>query len=86
MEVILLRKFERQFEKLPKKIQKKFKERLGLFIEDRHHPQLRIHKLHGKDEGLTSMNITGDYRAVFEWEKETLTFHKIGTHHTLYGR
>ena len=85
MKVILITSCAKQYERLPLNIQKKFDERLLLFQKDPRDPLLRIHKLKGEKKPLKSMNITGDYRALFTQEdKDTITFHEIGTHSQLY--
>ena len=85
MDVVFGKKFKKQYKKLPQEIQDKFDERLDLF---RHNPQsrlLNIHKLRGRGECLFSMNVTGNYRALFLWEgAKSVQFRKIGTHSQLY--
>ena len=78
------KKFRRQYEKLPAKIQKKFDERIVLFRSDPSDRRLNVHRLHGKKRKFRSINITGDYRALFLWEGDVVTFHEIGTHSELY--
>ena len=85
IEVFLTAGFAKQHKKLPMKIQKKFLERVDLFKENPHHPLLRVHGLKGDKEPLVSMNVTGNYRALFMWEtEERVRFHEIGTHSELY--
>ena len=84
-EVVYNKNFVRQYIKLPVKIRKKFDERIDIFKENPSHPLLRVHKLKGDMVPLESMNITGDYRALFIWEtEERVRFHRIGTHSELY--
>lgn len=80
------RQFKKQYKKLPKKIQNHFDERLVLFLEHPNHPLLRIHELKGDMSPLQSMNINGDYRALFtiDIKKRQIIFYKIGTHSELY--
>ena len=85
MKALFSKTFEKQYTRLPQGIQKKTKERIRLFKKNPRDPLLRIHKLKGKKKPLKSMNITGDYRALFTQEdKDTITFHEIGTHSQLY--
>lgn len=80
------RSFQKQYSKLPPKIQKSFKERLRLFLTDQSDPRLRIHPLRGKYRGYWSINVTGDVRALFRWEGETIViFTFIGTRSEIYG-
>ena len=86
MQFILGRKFKRKYVKLSKKVQKKFKERKNLFLENSTHPILNIHKLSGEFEGKWSMNVTGDYRVIFDKSQtDIIIFINIGTHSELFG-
>lgn len=69
------KKFEKAFVKLPKRVKEKVMTRIQIFQEDQHHPLLNNHGLVGKYNGYRSINITGDYRAVYKiiiTDKETL--------------
>ena len=80
------KKFRRQYKKMPVKIQKKFDEQAALFRNDPSDRRLAIHRPQGDKKLLVSMNVTGDYRALFVWEaKRQVRFHEIGTHSELYG-
>lgn len=85
MRILLHKNFKKQYKKLPKKIQVKFSERLKIFLDDNNHPLLNTHSLQGEDRPLISINITGNYRALFVIENNTVVFHKIGTHSELYS-
>jgi addiction module RelE/StbE family toxin len=74
------------FKKLHAEPQDKFEERLFLFTQDTYHPLLRNHSLGGEWAGCRSINITGDFRAVFEYvASEHCEFVAIGTHSELYS-
>ena len=83
-EVVYKKKFIQQYTKLPTKIQKKFDERLDILKENPRHPLLRVHTLHGDRKPYKSMNITGNYRALFVIEGNEVIFSEIGTHSELY--
>ncbi|MBL7045789.1 MAG: type II toxin-antitoxin system mRNA interferase toxin, RelE/StbE family [Parcubacteria group bacterium] len=86
MRIVFQKSFEKQYIKLPKKIREQFETRLILLINDRNSPNLHIHKLKGTYDGLWSLNITGDIRAVFDKSHEsTITFVAIGSHSELYS-
>lgn len=73
------------FKKLPPKIQNKFQERLDLFEHDSFHPLLNNHSVDEVYPNWRSINVTGDYRALFEHKnKNSVVFMKIGTHSDLY--
>ncbi len=55
-----------------------------LRLKDPRNPQLRNHKLSGQWSGYSSINITGDLRAVFAYTKEEIYFVALGSHSKLY--
>ena len=57
--------FKKQYKKAPKKIQEKVKERVSLFVQDPTNQMLNNHALTGKYQGYRSINITGDWRAIY---------------------
>ena len=86
MTIQYLQKFKKQYKKLPPKLQNQFAERLRLFIQDPTAPELRVHPLKGNYSGYWSMNITGDLRALYFKQADTIIiFALIGTHSELYG-
>jgi addiction module RelE/StbE family toxin len=88
MKVKYTKKFVKQYDKADLTIQTLFKEKLNLFINDPSNPQLRNHPLKGPLIGYRTINITGDWRALYtekQQEEETIiTFEMIGTHSQLY--
>lgn len=61
-------------------------ERLRLFMREPRHPLLNNHPLHGTQEGRRSINITGDWRLVYEPIDTDIAFLiDLDTHHNLYG-
>ncbi len=86
MRLIFRKSFEKQYRKLPKKIKMKVKERNTLFEKEPFNPILNNHALHGKKfVGMRSIDITGDYRAIFITDKDNTVFVLIGTHSELYS-
>ena len=58
---------------------------MEIFLNNPHHPLLRNHELTGNLQGKRSINITGDWRAVYcEKEPGVVVFEFIGTHSMLY--
>ena len=82
------RKFSKTYDKAPSKTKEAFDNRLKLFLDNPFNPQLNNHPLGGKYRGYRSINVTGDWRAIFsEFEDEsdkTVIFEVIGTHSQLY--
>ena len=81
--------FKKQYKKAPKKIQEKVKERISLFVQDPTNQVLNNHALTGKFQGYRSINITGDWRAIFEevdpiLDDPYIEFIALGTHSQLY--
>ncbi len=78
----------KKLKKVDAKIRKSFKERIAIFEKSPYSPQLHNHKLKKEYQGLRSINITADYRAVYEEitiGKNTIAyFFLLGTHKELY--
>ena len=84
MRIDFHKRFKKQYLKLLPKIRSKFDERLKVFIEDPLALELNNHALHGEYLGYRSINITGDFRAVYEIQGEAVKFLFIDTHSNLY--
>ena len=80
--------FNKQRKVAPLEIKIAFKEARELFLENPTHPHLRNHALRKKFAGYRSIDITGDWRALFKVKeskmKTVITFHVLGTHTQLY--
>ncbi len=83
---ILRPSFGKNYKKLVPKVKLQFKVRRGIFLQNSSNPILNNHPLHGKYEGYNSINITGDYRAIYELVGEVVIFIRIGTHSELFGK
>ncbi len=80
-------KFQKKVKKLPKKLKHILEERLLLLAGDPFHTLLNNHALHGSLRSYRSINITGDYRLVYEdYAKDTVRLIDIDTHSNLYGK
>jgi addiction module RelE/StbE family toxin len=87
MEVVYHHDFRKQFKKADKKIREQFKDRRNLFLVEPHHPLLDNHELGYEWAGCRSINVNGDWRAIFRTlSKDAVEFLAIGTHHQLYGK
>lgn len=84
-EIYFHKNFWKSFDKLPKKIKGKVKKRIELFAVNSFHPLLNNHSLSGKIKGFRSINITGDYRAIYKETETMVVFSKVGTHSQLYN-
>lgn len=71
--------------KLSSKVKAKMIERITLFSKDPLDYSLRNHALNTPYKGSFSIDITGDYRAIyFTADDQTAVFTHIGTHSQLY--
>lgn len=84
MVVIFHKSFHKDYAKLPKKIKEKFSNRLRLFKEDKNNKILNNHSVDKAFMGCRSINVTGDYRAIFKEDGDVVSFVNIGTHSELY--
>ena len=84
MQIDFHNNFRKQYKKLSLKTQDKFDERLIKFKDSPLIPELNNHALHGKYEGCRSINVTGDFRAIYEVREKGVRFLDIDTHSNLY--
>lgn len=85
MRIIPTKYFKKKVDKLPKPIKIKLAERITLFMSEPRNIILNNHKLNGKYDGYRSINITGDYRMVFEELSDgAVRVIDIDTHPNLY--
>ena len=82
--------FHKKIKKEDVRIQKSFKEALLLFIRNPLDPEFDNHPLREIWKGYRSIDITGDYRAIYEevnkGDDVIAYFITIGTHQELYTR
>jgi addiction module RelE/StbE family toxin len=78
--------FKKQYKKSPKLVQGNFDKRVVIFMATPFYPLLNNHPLTGNRKGQWSINVTGDWRAVYEFESDnSVVFVEINTHSGLYG-
>ena len=85
MNIELHRLFLKKFKKLPKKVRIQFVQRKNLFVNEPFHPLLHNHSVDQRLPGCRSINVTGDYRAIFREKSNDALFVTIGTHSELYS-
>ncbi|MBI5619483.1 type II toxin-antitoxin system mRNA interferase toxin, RelE/StbE family [Candidatus Gottesmanbacteria bacterium] len=83
--------FCKQYRKANKNIRSAFVERLRLFQTDSFHPFLHNHELTGAYRGYRSINVTGDWRALYMESRFAtgvviVEFKLFGTHSQLYKK
>lgn len=67
-------------------IQRRFDERVRLFVEDNLSQILEDHALSGKLQGYRAFSVTGDIRVVYYVSEGVAYLVDIGTHNQVYGR
>lgn len=85
MKVSYSKNFLKQYSKLTPDLQKKTDERIIVWQNNPLDPLLHNHALKGKYSKYRSINITGDYRAIYIQTDNNIIFDAIGTHSQLYG-
>ncbi|KKW10736.1 MAG: Plasmid maintenance system killer protein [Parcubacteria group bacterium GW2011_GWA2_49_9] len=81
MRIEFKQQFLKRYAKMPASLRSRCDERLELFAKEPKHPLLRNHALTGDRLGKWSINITGNWRALYEFQDaETVVFVEIGTH------
>lgn len=82
--------FLRILKKVNVRIRKNFKERIVTFSKNPNDVQLNNHLLKAPYEGYRSIDITSDWRAIYQvkqnLEEEVAYFVDFGTHDELYGK
>ena len=77
--------FLKRYAKLSASLRAKCDERIHLFATEPSHPLLYNHALQGDRLEQWSINVTGDWRALYEFvDADTVIFVDIDTHSNLY--
>jgi len=79
------RNFDKKYIRLPEKIQEQFRKRRDLFTVQPFHKLLNNHSVERAYPDCRSINVTGDYRALFKEKDNEVLFVNIGTHSELYS-
>lgn len=77
-------RFDKQLNKLPEYIRKKFKKQLAFLREDFYHPSLHLKKK--GDSGLWEARVDYHYRFVFLVEENVLAMVGVGMHDEGLGK
>ena len=85
MIIIPTKYFKKKVSKLPKPIKLKLVKLIHLFMDEPKNIILNNHQLNGKYSGYRSINVTGNYRMIFEELKDSsVRLIDIDTHPKLY--
>ena len=82
MKISWPKSFVKKYHALPKEIQKRFDEKIQLFVKNPNHPSLRVKKMSGTED-IWEASISKNYRWTFEWIKDMVKLRHIGTHDIL---
>lgn len=85
MKISYSKNFITYAKKLSPFVKKALTERITIFSSNPLHPLLFNHPLKGKYREYRSINITGDYRALYLLRGDEIVFDHVGTHPQLYG-
>lgn len=85
-QIIVHKRFLKDFRKLTPEIQKAFQKRRDIFLKNEKSHILHTHGLMGKYVGYKSFNVTADVRVIYkEVGNDVFLFVTIGTHSELYS-
>lgn len=84
MTISYSKSFIKQAKKLSPHVQEQMIARIELFSTQPFNPLLRNHMLKGIWKEYGSINITGDYRALYLVRGDEVLFDYVGTHAQLY--
>jgi len=85
MKVSYTKNFIKQSKKLSPKVRDQLIQKITLFNNNPLDPQLRNHQLKGKYKQYRSIDVSGDYRALYLLRSDEAIFDIIGTHSQLYS-
>ena len=85
MRITYTKNFIKQSKKLSPSVRSKLVERIELFSSNPFESQLRDHQLKGKYKQYRSIDVTGDFRALYLLQGNEVIFDIVGSHAQLYG-
>jgi len=85
MRIFFHRTFKKKYKKAPISVRRQTDERLRLFARAPLDPALNNHPLSGDRKGEWSINVTGNWRAIYVHEDPVIVqFTDLDTHSNLY--
>ena len=82
MRIQTTRPFDRDYDDLPEPIKEQIDKQLTLFLDNPHHPSIRVKKIKGYPK-IWEGRITKNYRFTFQIEGEIYILRRIGSHNIL---
>jgi len=84
MPINFSKNFCKDYAKTPKEIREALKKRISLFKKNKNERILNNHQLSGDLSSFRSINITGDWRALFTDDNDVVIFVILDKHSNLY--
>ena len=85
MKIFYLKKFAKQYKKIPLEIKKLTKEKEKVFRINPFDSRLKTPKLHGDLRDFFAFSINGSIRIIFDFDKnKNVRFYTIGSHDIYY--
>ena len=78
-----IRRFKKQVKK-NRSIGNQVDKKIVLFLQDKNHPSLRLHKLSGQFENMWSISINDSIRILFHYVDDGIVLGDIGSHDEVY--
>ena len=75
-------RFKKEYNALSSEIREAFDNKLSLFLDNFHHPSLRVKRITGTIDRWEG-SVTMSYRFTFQFEAGRVLFRRIGTHDIL---
>lgn len=82
MQIITTKPFDRDYASLPRDIQKRFDEKIVLFVSNFFHPSLRVKKMEDSRD-IWEGRLTIHYRFTFSRQGNSIVLRRVGTHDVL---
>jgi mRNA interferase RelE/StbE len=82
MNIQTTRPFDKDYQDLPNSIKEQADKQLALFLNNAHHPSLKIKKVKGHPR-IWEGRITKNYRFTFQFEGDLYILRRIGAHNIL---
>jgi len=85
MKIFYLKKFVKQYRKLPIDVKRLAEKKEEIFRSDPFNSKLKTHKLHGELNGFLAFSINSSVRIIFDFDKnKNVRFYTIGNHDIYY--
>ena len=85
MKIFYLKRFIKQYKKLPADIKNLAEKKEKIFRNDPYDPKLKTHKLHGDLMNFYAFRLNSKIRVIFAFDKDgNIRFYSVGNHDIYY--